>query len=1496
MKVKKNALSRVIAILMAVALAVGLVPVNMMGTVNAAKDTTTSSPEKVTIAGKDIYIYGGNNVKNETEEESENYVISYTGKAAENVVVYSSKAEVISGAEVTKDEASNQILIGKNWLEQQSDWIAICIGNANMAKVSGYELEPKTGLTYNGKEQELLKKPVQAKNDDKVTYYLNEKEVSGVPKAENAGEYEVGVKITREGYAPFEKSVDVTIAKREIAAKISVKAAEKVFYDGKAHEAVEIEGDLSGYTVEYYKKNGSTFAKADGKETEAGKYTYKVYIYNDNEEFWSNEVTFTIEYVVNPPYKFVYDEENVKTKTVGTGKNETVWYSGDVKIIPNPKDPKEEWEIKKSGDKEFTESITVSNDGIYDKFNVRMRKSGSWLTDIVKVEKFAIDKTAPTATSIEYSIEENNEGLKKFFHIISFGYLFRERMEIIVKVDDGKGIGVDYVVLKLDDDTELKSSVDNKKSIFTYDKTEYEGTIQYKVVDKLGNTDGFHTIMLDKNEDEAEEKSGFFILDQGNPIVENLRCEANETTGFNGVDVYNGHVSYKFSVEDEKSGIKSVKAKINGKSVDSEKIKQSNEEKSKVNGKWEITTSSDYSLSTEDVADLTVDAKGSYILKITVEDNAGNITTKELVTYQDQTAPEIRGFEFLPRYEGDSQPAVDETSYGFFFKENVEVRIHATDCNMYNDEVVAGVKSITYKLVEKGKNIADVEEITGDLEEGKDYIKIDVPKDFKGQIYAYATDKVGNTDTAYVHPEGTVYESWEKHNEESSIKITASKKNGTQKDNTPLYNGNVNFGIAVVDKFSGIKNVKCEVIKSGEGQGTVLENINVSELDSESKWIKETDSNLITKLKIENEIIVDANEFNCNNLTFKVTLTDNAGNTSSKSYKFGIDKTAPVVSIEYKDKPSGDASYFNSSRKATITVKDQNFDKNGLVVAATRTTDSGKKINFTPEIKWNSETTGSGHNTTYTGTIVYSDEGDYTFKVVSCTDRAGNKTTDKKVTYKGSSPKAFTIDKTDPTISVSYNNNSAQNGKYFKANRTATVVIKEHNFDTKRVNITMTARKNGSSIGVPGVSWRHSGNTHTATIAYNNDGDYTFDIAMTDKAARKNNGVNYGSAVAGKEFTVDTTITDPTIDGVKDGHAYPDDVIPTTKFDDINFDNVDVKLVRTTKGKKNVDVTAEFIKGLSKNGQGGSGRFDTFKKLAENDGIYTLTVTMTDKAGNKSEKSVTFTVNRYGSVYVFDDYLASLQGAYVQKVDGNIVITEYNASKLVKDSLKIEITRDGSPIANPSYKVSPVINDKAKVGTSGWYQYEYTIDASNFEEDGVYKITVASEDAAGNKPGTENYEDCEMLFNVDSTPAEITNVTGLENAIVNADKLEISMEVFDAIGLKSVTVYVNDKAVKVFENMEDLINFMGTCELDAGANQKIKIVVEDLAGNITDTSSEDFEAEYEFNDTVTVSTSFFVRWFANKPVFYGSIAGIIVVAAGLVWILIAKRKKEEEAR
>ena len=64
---------------------------------------------------------------------------------------------------------------------------------------------------------------------------------------------------------------------------------------------------------------------------------------------------------------------------------------------------------------------------------------------------------------------------------------------------------------------------------------------------------------------------------------------------------------------------------------------------------------------------------------------------------------------------------------------------------------------------------------------------------------------------------------------------------------------------------------------------------------------------------------------------------------------------------------------------------------------------------------------------------------------VNYTDLAGNPA-------KSVSVDEFVVDRTVPVITVTFDNNSAQNGKYYKDPRTATISIREHNFRESEVS------------------------------------------------------------------------------------------------------------------------------------------------------------------------------------------------------------------------------------------------------------------------------------------------------------------------------------------------------------------------------------------------------------------------------------------------------------
>lgn len=738
---------------------------------------------------------------------------------------------------------------------------------------------------------------------------------------------------------------------------------------------------------------------------------------------------------------------------------------------------------------------------------------------------------------------------------------------------------------------------------------------------------------------------------------------------------------------------------------------------------------------------------------------------------------------------------------------------------------------------------------------------ISVNPNQKFVVYVRVTDYAGNVD--YTSTDGIIADS-------TAPSITSiSPSISIADDGKGLANGDVQVGVNVSDSgyaASGLASVKYKVYSMG--QATQEGDLPVSGQGS---------------------VTVSGTMNNSNDVKVEVTAIDKAGNPiTSSSSSFRIDTTAPVITVSYDNNTPDSGNLYNANRVATITVTERNFDPSRIVINITNTEGVIPAISAWTEVLG----TGNMDNTTHTATIVYQADGDYTFDI-SCTDLAGNKSTTVNYAEGTVNPTEFTIDQTNPVINVTYDNNDAENDTYFAENRTATITIVEHNFVVDRVVLTQTAKLDGTNIAVPEIKWTHNGDVHTGTIVYDEDGDYTFDVSMTDMAGNQNSDVDFGNSVAAKAFTVDTTINVPAVTGVEDGMSYKDVVIPVISYEDVNFAVSEIKLLRTRNGEINTDVTEQFITGMEEIKYGGEGTNDTFGKIAENDGIYTLIVKVTDKAGNEETETVVFTVNRYGSVYAFNDYLVSLQDSYVQKVDGSIVITEYNPDELIEDSVKVEITKDGTPLSNVVFTLKQIVDASTSNGENGWYQYEYAIDASNFVGDGIYKISVSSEDKAGNKPETANFEDCTVLFRVDTVNAEITSIRGLETDIVNAESQTVEFDVFDAIGLKKVTVYVNDDVVNAIEEFENIINFTGSVVLTEGTNQKIRIVVEDIAGNVTDTASETFAPMFVFNNTITVSTSFWIRFMANKPLFFGTIGGAVALVGGSVAAVTLRGRKRK---
>lgn len=817
------------------------------------------------------------------------------------------------------------------------------------------------------------------------------------------------------------------------------------------------------------------------------------------------------------------------------------------------------------------------------------------------------------------------------------------------------------------------------------------------------------------------------------------------------------------------------------------------------------------------------------------------------------------------------------------------------DIEMTADDVTSPIASIQYYKTSTFTALtkADLDTVTT----WTDYSKFSVSKDDIFVIYGKITDNTGHV--AYISSNGIVVDETKPVFETFSPEITLS----LQQPVNGIYNDDVTVDVKVIDPkkgennaYSGLKEIRYEVYNMGEKtqSGTLY------------KFNKEDPTqNQLKQSWDAKDIVVDAEKNNSNKVVVKVFATDNAGNNSNKSVSLKIDMTSPIIEVSY-DNNEGDTTfednvYYNSKRVATIKVTERNFDASKVKVTITNSDGKVPKIS-----EWTTKKgSGNGDNAVHTAKITYSADGDYTFKI-SMKDKAGN--ANKAVKYGDSqAPKAFTIDKTKPVISVSYDNNEAMSDNYYKADRTATITIQEHNFDDSRVEATITATDNGENVAVPSISrWSKSGDTYTATINYTDDAMYTFALAYTDMAG------NEAEAIEEQSFYVDKTAPVMSIKGVVDETTNNEDTIGfVITATDTNFDIFTPVLTATVKTENGFSTKELDIAAISKTTNGREYKVSNI----DADGIYRITCTLIDKAGNAytdvtlyekdgsayvenrtaEDTLMSFSINRDGSVFEVDKTTSKvLDNYYVYDVKEDITIIEVNANTVSEQSITLngETLKEGK-----DYEIT------TEGGNGNWMRYIYTIDKSLFAEEGEYTIVVSSVDEAENNAFSD-VKDTKVSFVVDRT-APVVTISGMETeGRYQTDNQTVTLIPTDDGGaISSIVVYQVDKDGNIIGEplmpelsgdalMEQMEANDGMIEfnLPSGNYDYIQVVCSDSCVN---ENGEPNIARILIED-VRISASAASLYMEDlvAPIAIGS----VVVLAAIAGIVINKKKKSNKIK
>ena len=804
-------------------------------------------------------------------------------------------------------------------------------------------------------------------------------------------------------------------------------------------------------------------------------------------------------------------------------------------------------------------------------------------------------------------------------------------------------------------------------------------------------------------------------------------------------------------------------------------------------------------------SDAKADANGGYRVVVSVEDNAGNSNSWEDYIWIDRTAPVVEFFEFTGDgfIEGDGINGTNR--YGFFFTGDSQVRIKVSD-----GEITSGMNNLYVTLTESsGKETSQ----TLPIENG--YATMTLPVNFKGFISAYADDKVSNKGTP-ASPDGIISEDANFFVNNLKLNILLQGTEYKDKSGYPLYNKGCQVIGEIACGWSGVREIEWGTSVGEGGKVTVDANGAVS---GSSADVTSTDRNLVVDLS--SDLTINGN---VNNIEVWLEVTDRVGRKSRTSQILSIDMDVPVISLSWNNTEQD--GYYKSARVANLTVNERNFNPDLVTMTGKYGQFSGWRN--TKENTWESS-------------LTFDEDGVYSFSV-GLTDMAGNQGNTV-------SAEEFVIDKTAPTISVSWNNADSRNLKYYDKGRTATVTVTEHNFNPSLISLEGSGVLSG---------WSGSGDVHTATVSFNEDGEYAFTIHGKDFA--DNEFESYSSG----EFIIDTEPPVVEISGVETGISYKKNVGLAVSVSDSYIDASKSYVTLVGKNHENVELEGAF------NLKTGEFVFENFPETVDWDDIYVLTVHIEDMAGNFTDEERIFSVNRFGSSYEFLN--SEMLNSYINSAK-SVVIKETNVDRLDVEKVRVVVILNGEEI-----KVDPnLIKVEEQEGKDGKYHYSYTVEAGAFKEDGKYLVQIYST----SYDGTENSSlSQEYAFVLDTTAPEVL-ISGVKSGGSYHEYSQyVTFDIRESIGVKSLSVLLNGMEVE----LEEINGVYGLTVLENPHDQNLKVIVEDLAGNKTIETIDNF-----------FITSNLWSYLINQLWFKATLGSIGVFILFLLALLFGSRRKSRKS-
>ncbi|MDR0852968.1 MAG: hypothetical protein LBN34_01195 [Clostridiales Family XIII bacterium] len=357
---------------------------------------------------------------------------------------------------------------------------------------------------------------------------------------------------------------------------------------------------------------------------------------------------------------------------------------------------------------------------------------------------------------------------------------------------------------------------------------------------------------------------------------------------------------------------------------------------------------------------------------------------------------------------------------------------------------------------------------------------------------------------------------------------------------------------------------------------------------------------------------------------------------------------------------------------------------------------------------------------------------------VKITDRAGN-TSEKTL--------SFSIDKTKPTVEISYDNNTPDSTytDYYNDTRTATVKVTERNFDSSKAYLdrlignadySFVPSFGDAGLAIPagiknGSVLATDEDSYTFTVAFASDGNYNFDLKYKDLAS------NAATSEIHDKFIVD--LTDPvaaisydnnnarTIEGAD---YYKAGRLATVTVTEHNFDPARVDftgIIAQHDGAVDASRLPALPSAWSSNGDVHTATIN----FNDVDAHYDVDVNVTDKSGrtDNEDNTATFYVDQEAPKIAF---VGDVQDSTAFRAEVRPVIDFTDTNLYISDvSIYLSAANGGS--VGTLKGAGSVIGSFSGSYASGHNQETFTFNDFPESTDDVYTLHGTITDKAGNE-------------------------------------------------------------------------------------------------------------------------------------------------------------------